>query len=101
MIHTGRMVFCGAGSTFQHSRCARLVLFLKRVLPAGAIRPSKTLVAIVDRLVERDAPIGRRRVRFSQARRETLRRFELRATENLAFVDRCRERVKMSGLCSR
>jgi hypothetical protein len=63
----------------------RLQAHLERVLMSGGILPPKTLGAFVDRIVELDASVGGRLVRYSERRREALRRFEPRAKENLAF----------------
>ena len=63
----------------------RLQTHLKRVLTGGGILPPKTLGAFVDRIVELDASVGGQLARNSKRRREALRRFELRAKENLAF----------------
>jgi hypothetical protein len=63
----------------------RLQAHLERVLMSGGILPPKTLGAFVDRIVELDASVGGRLARYSERRREALRRFEPRAKENLAF----------------
>jgi hypothetical protein len=63
----------------------RLQTHLERVLKGGGIFPPKTLGAFVDRIVELDASVGGRLARYSERRREALRRFEPRAKENLAF----------------
>jgi hypothetical protein len=63
----------------------RVQAHLERVLSGGGILPPKTLGAFVDRIVELDASVGGRLARFSERRREALRRFEPRAKENLAF----------------
>jgi hypothetical protein len=63
----------------------RVHAHLERVLTGGGILPPKTLGAFVDRVVELDASVGGRLSRFSEHRREALRRFEPRANENLAL----------------
>lgn len=63
----------------------RVQAHLERVLSGGGILPPKTLGAFVDRIVELDASVGGRLARFSERRREALRRFEPRAKENLAL----------------
>lgn len=63
----------------------RIHAHLERVLSGGGILPPKTLGAFVDRIVELDASVGGRLARYSERRREALRRFEPRAKENLAF----------------
>jgi hypothetical protein len=54
-------------------------------LNGGGILPPKTLGAFVDRIIELDATVSGRLARYSESRREALRRFETRARENLAF----------------
>ena len=51
----------------------------------AGILPPKTLEAFVDRIVELDTSVSGRLARYSRRRREAWRRFESRATENLAF----------------
>jgi hypothetical protein len=63
----------------------RVQAHLERVLTGGGILPPKTFGAFVDRIVELDASVGGRLARYSERRREALRRFEPRAMENLAF----------------
>jgi hypothetical protein len=63
----------------------RVQAHLERVLTGGGILPPKTLGAFVDRIVELDASVSGRLARYSQHRREALRRFEPRAKANLAF----------------
>lgn len=63
----------------------RVQAHLERVLSGGGILPPKTLGAFVDRIVELDASVGGRLARFSERRREALRRLEPRAKENLAL----------------
>lgn len=73
---------------FEELKCGvpkRIHAHLERVLSGGGILPPKTLGAFVDRIVELDASVGGRLARYSERRREALRRFELRAKENLAF----------------
>ena len=64
---------------------ARVRSHLKRVLSYGGLLPPKTLGAFVDRIVELDALVGGRLARFSERRREALRRLEPRERENLAL----------------
>jgi hypothetical protein len=64
---------------------ARVRPHLKRVLTAGGLLPPKTLGAFVDRVVELDGSVAGRLTRFSERRREALRRFEPREQENLAL----------------
>lgn len=63
----------------------RVQAHLERVLSGGGILPPKTLGAFVDRIVELDASVGGRLARYSERRREALRRIEPRAKENLAL----------------
>lgn len=63
----------------------RVQAHLERVLTGGGILPPKTLGAFVDRIIELDASVGGRLARYSERRREALRRFEPRARENLAY----------------
>jgi hypothetical protein len=63
----------------------RLQAHLERVLTGGGVLPPKTLGAFVDRIVELDGSVVGRLARYSERRREALRRFERRARENLAF----------------
>lgn len=63
----------------------RVQAHLERVLTSGGILPPKTLGAFVDRILELEPSVGGRLARFSDRRREALRRFEPRAKENLAF----------------
>lgn len=63
----------------------RIQAHLERVLSDGGILPPKTLGAFVDRIIELDSSVGGRLARFSERRREALRRFEPHARENLAF----------------
>ena len=63
----------------------RLKTHLDRILAGGGILPPKTLGAFVDRVVALDASVSERLARFSERRRDALRRFEPRAKQNLAF----------------
>lgn len=58
---------------------------LERVLTNGGILPPKTLSAFVDRILELDASVGGRLARYSERRREALRRIGRSARESLAF----------------
>jgi hypothetical protein len=64
---------------------ARVRSHLKRVLSDGGLLPPKTLGAFVDRVVELDPLVVGRLARFSERRREAIRRLEPRERENLAL----------------
>lgn len=64
---------------------ARVRVHLQRVLSGGGMLPPKTLGAFVDRIVELDDSVAGRLARYSERRREALRRLEPRERENLAL----------------
>ena len=64
---------------------ARVRPHLNRIMHGGGILPPKTLQAFVDRIVDLDETVSDRLARFSERRRETLRRLAPKERSNLAF----------------
>lgn len=64
---------------------ARVRRHLKLRLESGGLLPPKTLGAFVDRIIELDASVGGRLARFSDRRRDALRRLKAREAGNLAL----------------